>query len=157
MEDRIAALKDHYIICGAGEIGIHVINEFVKTRKDFIVIERDPDVIQKLGESGDLLSIQGNADEDGVLRKAGIERAKGLISVLPEDKDNLFTIVTARTLHPTLRIVTKAIKDDSVNKLRRAGANSVVSTQSIGGMRIRLKCSDQRSSLLLIASYKNTN
>ena len=136
MKEKIAALKNHYIICGAGEIGKHVLNEFIKTEKDFIVIERNPEVIHELRERGDILYIQGNADEDEVLRKAGIERAQGLISVLSEDKDNMFTIVTARTLHPTLRIVTKAIKDDSANKLQRAGANSVVSTQAIGGMRI---------------------
>lgn len=136
MDKRITALKDHYIICGAGEIGQHVLDEFIKTKKDFVVIERNPEVIQRLRERGDVLYVEGNADEDVVLCRAGVERARGLIAVLPTDKDNLFAIVTARNLQPKLRIVTKAIEDVSVNKLRRAGADSVVSTQAIGGMRI---------------------
>lgn len=136
MKERIAALKDHYIICGAGEIGTHVINEFIRMKKPFVVIERDHEVIQKLLEREYIPFVEGLADEDDVLRRAGIEHASGLISALPEDKDNLFTIVTARTLHPTLRIVTKAIKENSVSKLKRAGASSVISTQALGGMRI---------------------
>ena len=136
MKEKIAALKDHYIICGAGEIGQHVIDEFIRMKKEFIVIERNPEVIQSLREQVDFLYIEGNADEDEILCRAGIERAKGLISVLPTDKDNLFTIITARNFQPKLRVVTKAIKDDSVNKLQRAGATAVISTQAIGGRRI---------------------
>ena len=136
MKEKIAAVRDHYIICGAGEIGQHVIDEFMRMKKEFIVIERDPEVIQSLREHEDILFIEGNADEDEILCRAGIEQAKGLISVLPTDKDNLFTIITARNLQPKLRIVTKAIKDDSVTKLQRAGADAVISTQAIGGMRI---------------------
>jgi voltage-gated potassium channel len=136
MKERIAALKDHYIICGAGEIGTHVINEFIRMKKPFVVIERNHEVIQRLLEREYIPFVEGNADEDEVLRRAGIEQAKGLISVLPEDKDNLFTIVAARTLQPNIRIVTKAVKEGSVSKLKRAGANSVISTRAIGGMRI---------------------
>ncbi len=133
---RIDKLRSHYIICGAGSVGRHVIDELHKTNREFVVIERDMAMIEKVAHKEKLLFLQGDASEDEVLIKAGIKRASGLICALPNDKDNLFVVITAKSLNSSLRIVTRAVEDESIAKLRKAGADSIVSANAIGGMRI---------------------
>lgn len=136
MIKEISKLKNHVIICGAGETGIHTVEELLKTRNDFVVIEPDKERVEKLKLLGDLNIIEGDANEDSVLIQAGIERAKGIIIALPTDKDNLFVTITARQLNPGIKIVAKGIDPKTDTKLIKAGANSVVSPNFIGGLRM---------------------
>ncbi|MBI2943752.1 MAG: potassium channel protein [Candidatus Wallbacteria bacterium] len=138
MIKAIQALKDHYIVCGGGETGLVVVHELMSTGNPFVLIESDPARVAKLIEhyEGDFKVLQGDATDDEVLLEAGIERAKGLMIVLESDKDILFATLTARQLSRNLRIVAKAVDQRSRDKLLKAGADAVVSSNFIGGMRI---------------------
>ncbi len=136
VEKQIDRLKDHYIVCGAGDTGRHVIGEFIKTRLLFVVIEKDLARLEKMGSLDNLLYLEGDATEDTMLIAAGVHRAAGLVAALGNDNDNLVAVVSARTLNPRLRIVSRVVEDSCRYKLRRAGANAVVSANMIGGLRI---------------------
>jgi len=137
MERRIAALRDHIIVCGGGETGHHIALEFTRTGEAFIVIEIDGDKAVALGKIGpETCYLVGDASDGETLRQAGIERARGLIATMPSDKDNLFAILTARELNPRLRIVSRVMGEDSRPKLLKAGADAVVGNKSIGAMRL---------------------
>src|SRR5262249_6097394 len=119
-----------------GHVGKYVVQECFKTRTPFVLIEQDQDALQDVGEVGDLLHLQADATEDETLRLAGIDRARGLVATLGDDKDNGFIVLTARALNPKLRIVGRVIEEKNAEKLRKAGADEVVSTNAIGGLRI---------------------
>ena len=136
MEKEISKLKGHYIICGAGSTGRHIIDELLNIKEKFVVIEKDEQAIKKISEAKKILYVTGNATDDDVLHKAGIDRAKGLICALSNDEDNLFITVTAKSINSSLRIVTRTSIDSSERKLKRAGADTVVSTSYIGGLRM---------------------
>lgn len=136
MEKRIRAMENHYIVCGAGENGRHVISELIATERQFVVIENDPEQIERLRNFGNVCYIQGDATEDELLIKVGIERARGLMSVLPSDKDNLLVVITARQLNPTLRVVSRCIEEINQKKLIKVGADAVVTPAYIGGLRM---------------------
>lgn len=135
MQKRIAALKNHYIICGAGLTGRYCVEELHRTQRQFVVIERDAEKIKELIEQG-VLCVEGDASHDQTLRQAGIEQAAGLVSALATDAENLFVVFTAKRLKADLRIVSKATEKESEQKLRLAGADGVVSPKSIGGLRM---------------------
>lgn len=137
MEKKMSKLKGHYIICGFGQMGNHVVGEFINTKKQFVVVEKDEKKLEVLPENmKDVLYVVGDASSDDVLIRAGIERSCGLITTFASDKDNLFVVLTARSLNQDLRIVARSIEDESEHKLKRAGADAVVSAHSIGGMRM---------------------
>ncbi len=102
----------------------------------FVIVDQNAEVARSLSAELDCVAVVGDATHDEVLANAGIERARGVISALTEDKDNLFVTVTARALNPALRIVAKAIDVKADAKLRRAGADAVVSPAMIGGLRL---------------------
>jgi voltage-gated potassium channel len=134
LEKRIKNLKGHQIVCGFGRMGKIISREFKARGLEFVVIERDP-LSAGLAEDG-ILFIAGDATKDEVLKEAGIDTAVGLISVLPTDAENLYTVLTAKGLNPNLRIVARAGEEGSEQKLLRAGADKVVSPYYIGGLRI---------------------
>ncbi len=138
MQQQIDAMRGHFIVCGAGRTGLTVIRELLATATDFVVVEtseeRVREVIEELGQ--EFLCVLGSAEDDEVLLSAGIDRARGLAAALPADRDNLFVTLSARALNRDLRIVAKAVELHSDPKLRRAGADAVVSTTYIGGMRL---------------------
>jgi voltage-gated potassium channel len=139
MRKRVEGMKDHVIVCGVGTTGIHVVAELVATETPFVAIDQNEERLVRLQEEyGDAVMhyVAGDATDDEVLRAAGIERCRGVVSALHDDKDNLFVTVTVRALNPRTRIVAKAIEPSAVDKMRRAGADSVVSTNYIGGMRL---------------------
>lgn len=136
MEKQISQLSGHYIVCGAGTTGRYVVEEFLVTKTKFVVIESNIEQLKKIPGFENLLYIQGDATSDATLRLAGIERAKGLVTTLPTDKDNLFVTLTAKSINPELRIVAKATEEETGYKLKIAGANSVVSPNYIGGLRL---------------------
>ncbi len=135
MDKQIEDMRNHHIVCATGETGEYVIEEFLKTKQPAIVVTLDPHLAQRT-QKLEIPTILDNPAEDPVLKRAGIEHAKGLISVLGADKDNLFVVLSARGLNPTVRIVTQAIERSTVVKLKKAGADEVVLTDFIGGMRI---------------------
>ncbi|MCB9623829.1 MAG: potassium channel protein [Sandaracinus sp.] len=138
MMKQIAGMEGHIVVCGAGTTGEHVLRELVDVRVPFVVIERSRTRIEVLEEDlGTTIPfVEGDATDDHSLSAAGIERARGIIAALSEDKDNLFVTISARHLNRGARIVAKAVESSTVPKLRRAGADAVVSTNQIGGLRL---------------------
>ncbi len=135
VEKRIESMKGHYIVCGYGRIGSLVCREFAAKPVPFVVVENNPVVLERLeGDSHPF--IRGSATEDETLLKAGIRRAKGLISVVSSDTDNVFITLTARGLNPDLFILARAGEEGSEVKLKRAGASKVISPYHIGGSRM---------------------
>ncbi len=135
VEKKIESLKDHYIICGYGRIGSLICREFAAKPLPFVVVESKPEVIDKLEQEG-FPYLRGNATEDETLLKAGIKRAKGLVSVVTSDTENVYITLTARGLNPDLYILSRAGEEGSDIKLKRAGANKVISPYHIGGSRM---------------------
>jgi voltage-gated potassium channel len=133
LEKRLRALNDHYIICGYGRMGKIICRELKSEGIPFVAIEKNA---ESLPEDEGLFTIEGDATHDELLRQVGIERARGLISVLPTDAENLYVVLSARELNPQLFIVARAGEEGSEKKLIRAGANKVVSPYHIGGLRI---------------------
>lgn len=134
---RVRHMHDHYIICGAGQTGIHVIREMIETGHKFVVIDGNPEKRDELlAEFPDINILHGDATSDKLLTEARIEEAKGLVAALSSDKDNLFLTITARMMNPNIRIVSRAIEIAIQERLRMAGANYVVSPNFIGGLRI---------------------
>ena len=133
LEKKIKELADHYIICGYGRMGRIIARELREEGVRFVAIEKDP---PSLEEKEDVLMIAGNATRDSTLLEAGIDRARGLISVLPNDSENLFVVLSARGLNPNILIVARAVEEGSEQKLLRAGATKVVSPYHIGGLRM---------------------
>ncbi len=137
MEKLISGLSQHSIICGMGNTGRYVLEEFQKVGHEFVVIDADADRMQSLCASQPFPYVQGDATDDRVLEQAGIERAERLITTLREDKDNLFVVLSARRLNPALRIIAKVIDVGATReKMRMAGANEVISPDAIGGLRM---------------------
>ena len=128
-------IKDHFIICGYGRIGSTVAQQFRRQRLPYVVVERDAARVQAVIEDG-ALGVEADASREDVLKRVGIERARGLIAVVGTDAENVYTVLTARVLRPDLFIVTRAESEESAAKLRRAGADRVVSPYHIGGMQI---------------------
>jgi voltage-gated potassium channel len=136
MEKEIARLKDHYIVCGSDETAQTIIQELILTKRDFVVIEPAKEKIEKLSSLGSFPYIQGDPSEDSVLLQAGIGRARGIFPSLPTDEANLFVTITARSLNSHLKIVAKGIDIKSHDKMKKAGADYMVSPTYIGGMRM---------------------
>lgn len=130
-------MEHHYIVCGAGQTGIHVIKELHDMKTPMVVIEEDEKVVHSLrSQFHGAIVFPGNAIQDQILKDAGIEKARGLLALLKDDKDNLILVVTAKMLNPHLKIASKAIELSMVGKLKNAGADHVVSPNFVGGMRI---------------------
>jgi len=136
MEKKLAALKDHYIICGYGRIGKHICR-LIAREVPFVVIENDSRVIRELENEG-YLFIQGDATNEEVLLRAGIEKARGVISVLRSDADNVYIVLTARSLNPRIFIMARADEEHVAKRLKQAGANKVFSPYMIGARRMAL-------------------
>ncbi|MCB0114679.1 MAG: potassium channel protein [Caldilineaceae bacterium] len=135
MEQIIKQLQNHYIVCGYGRVGSQVVQELRQNQVSMVVIEANPDLSTEIEEMG-IVSVIGNASEDAMLSQAGIERAAGLCACLPNDADNVFVTLTARTLNPHLTIIARANTQENERKLRIAGADHVINPYSISGHRM---------------------
>ena len=135
MDSEISELKDHVIVCGYGRTGIHVAGELMRQGRPTVVIDSSEDAVSAAIDSGHL-AIRGDAGDDELLRMAGIERASGLVAAVAPDPDCLMVVLTARSLAPDLPIVARAEQEVSEPKLRRAGADRVVSLYRIAGRRM---------------------
>ena len=126
-------LKGHVIICGYGRNGKQAVKKLKVYKQPYLVIEKDPETLLRLREEKTTLFIDGDATEDDVLEKAGVERAKALITTLSKDADNLFVVLSARHKNPLLTIISRAIHESSNYKLKTAGANNVIMPDKVGG------------------------
>ncbi len=138
MQGKIDALVGHLIVCGAGSTGRHVLDELVRSDLAVVVVDTDGDCLAAARKEfpRTLYVVEGDATVDAVLHAAGIERASGVVLALTEDRDNVYAAVTARSLAPDVRIVAKAVEAGAADKLRRAGADEVVSPAELGGRRM---------------------
>ena len=125
-------LKDHFIVCGYGRIGAVIVEELRRQHVPYVVIERDPDRVHAVMESGGL-AVEADASREDVLTRLHIDRARGFIAAVGTDAENVYAVITARVLRPDLYIVGRAETEDAERKLLRAGANRVVSPYRIGG------------------------
>ena len=129
------SLTEHYIICGFGRTGRQVAFEFAIEQIPFIVVDSDEHSIQAAQEFG-FIAYQGDATQDQVLQRVGIERAIGLIAALPSDAENLYTVLSAKTLAPQIRTIARASSEEAVQKIQRGGADVVISPYITGGKRM---------------------
>lgn len=137
MKKKIQRQKNHVILCGAGDTGRTVVNEFQIARKPLIVIEQDEEIVAELSEQyPQMLFIMGDATKDEVLIEAGVEHAKGLVSTLSEDRDNLFVVISARNLNADLNIIARSVDQHTAGKMYKAGATHVISPNLTEGMRM---------------------
>jgi len=137
MKNRVARLKNHFILCGYGRVGQAIAQAFNEEKVPFVIIAKDEEHIAKANKEG-YLCLFGDATSDEVLREAGIERAHGLVSAVGTDTDNTFITLSARQLHPDLFIEARSSSPESEGKLRRAGADRVISPHAIGGRRMAM-------------------
>lgn len=135
MSKKIGEMKDHYIVCGYGRMGSAICEELVSAKAPFVVIENNTENIEKLEYQG-YLYINGDGSSDEALLEAGIDRAKGLVAVLSNDAENVFTTLSAKVLNPNVYVVARAINEGSDSKLHKAGANKVVKPYEFGGLRM---------------------
>lgn len=138
MQKKIGKLKNHFVVAGCGRTGKYVVEELVATGREFVAIDRDEEHLERLNEElgNKLLYIVGDATEDHTLLEAAVDHAAGVVAALADDRDNLFITVSARALNPSARIVSKAVETENERKLLRAGADTTVSPNRIGGERL---------------------
>lgn len=131
----INRLHDHFIVCGFGRVGRNASYEFQRANAPFLVIDRNEQRVAK-AESAGMIAVAADATQDASLREAGVLRAKGLIAALPSDAENLFIILSAKTLNPGLTVVTRASEEEAGEKLRRAGADTVLTPYTMAGQQL---------------------
>ncbi|PEC11204.1 potassium channel protein [Bacillus toyonensis] len=132
MDKQIAQLQNHIIVCGCGRVGLQVVHELQEKKIPFVVVDKDESILEK----EKLLYIHGDATEDQVLHHAGISKAAGLVAIVANDAENVFITLTARGLNDAIKIVARAEKPETEEKLRRAGANKVINPSSMAGIHI---------------------
>ena len=137
MDRRIEQLREHFILCGLGRVGRQVAQDFKESGIPFVVVDSSQQAIDNVVSLG-YLWVRGDATDDDTLRRAGIERARGLVTCVQSDADNIFVTLSARALRADLFIVARGNNDDAAPKLRRAGADRVVSPYSIGGRQMAM-------------------
>src|SRR5204862_6628484 len=128
-------LRDHFIVCGYGRIGSIVASQLHKQGVPYIVIERDAGRLQAAIEDG-ALAVEADASREDVLKRVGIEHARGLIAAVGTDAENVYAVLSARVMRPDLFIVSRAETDDATQKLKRAGADRVISPYHLGGIQL---------------------
>jgi voltage-gated potassium channel len=137
MESTISALSGHYIVCGIGRVGSYVADELLKTQREFVVVDTDPERLAAHEErTGHRVQLHGDAADDDLLGRAGVARAAGVFAVTGDDSRNLVVSLSAKQLNPAVRVVARVHDRRNVDKTRRAGADEIVSPDFTGGLRI---------------------
>ncbi|MGE1109098.1 potassium channel family protein [Bacillus wiedmannii] len=132
MDKQIAQLQNHIIVCGCGRVGLQVVHELQEKKIPFVVVDKDESILEK----EKLLYVHGDATEDQALHHAGISKATGLVAIVANDAENVFITLTARGLNDAIKIVARAEKPETEDKLKRAGANKVINPSSMAGIHI---------------------
>lgn len=125
-------MNDHIIICGFGRVGRQVAEDLLANGDDFVIIDDNEEIVEKATEEG-FNMIKGDSTNDEVLQSAYIERARGVITCLPKDAENLYVVLSARESQSSATIITRASNPSAVSKLKLAGANNVIMPNSVGG------------------------
>lgn len=133
LSTQLEKLENHVIICGYGRNGRQAAHVLKNHNQRFVVVEQKEEVVSSITHKFSHLVLQGDATQDEILTKAGIQRARALITTLPVDADNLFIVLSARSLNPKLTIISRASDDNSDKKLKIAGATNVIMPDKIGG------------------------
>lgn len=133
VKKKVDKFSGHTIICGYGRNGKQAVSELEAHHQKYVVVEFDKDLVDELRETHEIPFVDGDATYEKTLERAGIGQARALIATLPKDADNLFVVLTAREMNPDLLIISRASKDNSDKKLRRAGADNVIMPDKIGG------------------------
>ena len=149
IQKKLMNLTDHYIICGYNEIASALCNELKNVGTTYVVIELDAMLADRAENDGCLI-VRGNATSDESLKKAGIERSAGLVSVLANDADNLFIALAARELNPRMFIIARGEEAEIEDRILRAGADMVVSPMNLGGRQIARVIMNEASSELSV-------
>jgi voltage-gated potassium channel len=135
MTAEVYKLNGHYVLCGFGRVGRQVARGFTIEGVPFVVVDNDPERVEEcLAE--DYLAMLGEASDDDILQEAGIRRAKGLVAAVNSDAANVFVVLSARKINPSLHIVARASSDESAAKLEIAGADRTLSPYAVGGRRL---------------------
>jgi voltage-gated potassium channel len=134
---KMNKLRDHFIICGAGRVGSHLIRSLRAVDGVFVVLESDQKKVEELMDAGIAVLVRDATLEESLI-EAGVQHARGLASCLPDDADNVYVVLTARDLNPNIHIVARAAEEQAESKLIRAGANRVVAPTIIGGHRMAM-------------------
>lgn len=130
---EIKKLENHVIVCGYGRNGRQACDQLRSQNEPFVTIEMRHENIEQMRDNGNVLFVEGDATRDEILTEAGIDRAKALITALPNDAANVFVVLTARGINPGLKIISRASDESSEMKLKRAGADNVIMPDKIGG------------------------
>jgi len=136
MARMIQSMNGHYVVCGAGDTGMRIVEELIRTQRDFVVIDSEPRAIETLRTMSNVAVVEGDPYEESVLENAGIRRAAAAAIALSTDRDNLVTTLSIRTMNPKIRIVVKEIEPGMATRFRRAGADAIVNPATIGGLRL---------------------
>lgn len=137
MEKAIRKLKGHYILCGFGRVGRNIAHELEATHRHFVGVDEDLQLLEDYKERNPgFLYLHGDASDDDVLKAADLEDARGLFAVTGDDSRNLMIVITAKQLKPELRVVARCTETRNIEKMRKAGADAIVSPDFTGGMRI---------------------
>ena len=137
MEKIAGNSRDHYIVCGLGSVGFYIVNELRATKRPHVLVDADKKNIERCLELfKDEVLIEGDATDSETLLKASIEKARGLFAVTGDDNQNLVVSLTAKQLNPNLRVVARCNEIRNSQKMRKAGADAIVSPNSIGGLRM---------------------
>ncbi len=137
MEKRIAKMRNHYIICGIGMVGLHIVQELYETRRHQVILDMDEARFDLLkARNMDVPFMVGDATENEFLERAMIREAKGLFATTNSDNDNIVITLTAKQLNPNLRVICRCNDTKNIDKVKRAGADTVVALNYIGGLRM---------------------
>jgi voltage-gated potassium channel len=139
LKKRMKRMKNHVVVCGAGSTGRNVIEELLTTGVPVVAIDVAEDELREIAEKfprAEFTYIVGDATDDDVIAQTGLDRARGMVAALSSDKDNLYLTVSGRQTNPAMRIVARCAELSHVEKIRRSGADAVVSPNFIGGMRL---------------------
>jgi voltage-gated potassium channel len=137
MKARIDALRDHYILCGFGRVGEEIGREFERHGAAFVIVENNPEALAR-AQTHNFLYIDGDATQDAILEEAGIDRARSLMAASDSDSGNTYITLTAKALRPEMFVVARVGQAASEARVRRAGADRVISPYSLAGRRMAL-------------------
>lgn len=130
---NISKIENHVILCGFGRNGRRALQKLLAYGQDVLVIEKDPQIIEQYIKPLDVLFLEADANDDAVLETAGVHRARALVSTLSKDADNLFVVISARSMSKEIRLISRASSESTEKKLRAVGVNSVVMPEGVGG------------------------
>jgi voltage-gated potassium channel len=137
MDKRIEKMKDHYIVCGIGMVGLYIAHELYQMKRHLVAIDSNEGRLDDLkAQNIDIDMVVGDATENDILEKAMVESARGLFATTNSDNDNIVIVLTAKQLNPALKIISRCTDTKNMDKLKRAGADTVVALNYIGGMRM---------------------